>query len=53
MKIIFDRSRQNTRGSKIAHPDLYHQRLMLKLTYAKACEIMMRDFYIRFYIEID
>lgn len=52
MKIIFDTSLANEKGKKLEHPDLYHQRLMLRTgSYVKASTIMFQRFHIRFYIE--
>ena len=52
MKILVDRSLQNEAGSKLAHPELYLQRLMLHTgLYAKSCGIMFNKFHIRFTIE--
>lgn len=51
--IICNRTKQNADGAKLEHPDLYHQKLMLKTgSYVKACTIMFVKFRITFFIDI-
>ena len=50
--VTFSLDRANKEGKKLEHPDLYHQRLMLKTgSYVKACTIMWKKFRISFFIE--
>jgi hypothetical protein len=50
--ITYSLKRANEEGKKLEHPDLYHQKLMLRTgSYVEACTIMWKKFQISFFIE--